>query len=302
MDMAGCVLAYNRPAHLRRVVESIAANPEAWDLPLVFFLDGGPGATVDENERVIRESALPRTHIVRHPRNLGCESNTIGAHRFLLEEMRCDVMLHLEDDLVLSPHYVGLMRRMVEWAASHYDNIAGVQGWERCLLTPEEKRERLRLVRPRCTSTHWWGYTLTRHAWARMRGVIDEYEERFLRDRADNTLDDAGIRQFIRDTVERGPGKPAGRLAPPEPNAEAGFLHPHTATGNDAIHALAMWKAGLVRLCTVVNRALPIGREGLHGTSDYFEAMELHRVTLDVFEEDRALSEFEMADQTPSAP
>ena len=295
MNVGVCVIAYNRPHYFQDVARSLAANPESRDLPLHFFLDGGPGATQPENEAIISACGFPRRRVVRRTRNLGCEANIVQAHRFMFDEAGCDAIIHLEDDLVLSPHYLRLTRRLLEWATAHYDNVGAVQAWDRCLLSRAEKRERLRHVRPRCQSAHWWGYALARRAWDRMRHVVDAYEERFLCRETGDRLDDGAVRAFIRQTVDGGPRAPGGRLAPAEPNAEPGFLHPHVATGNDSIHALALWQAGLVRLCTVVNRARNVGRVGLHATEEFFEATRLDEVALDVFDEDRDLSSFEIA-------
>jgi hypothetical protein len=140
---------------------------------------------------------------------------------------------------------------------------------------------------------HWQGYILTRPAWLGMRDVLVEYKERFLTGGEDG-MDDAAIRAFIRDRAGQTAARVGGETVPDEPGARDGFFHPNVATGNDAIHALALWRSGRVRLCSVVNRSLQIGREGLHCGPEQFEAMGLHRVQLDVFDEDRALSEFEL--------
>jgi hypothetical protein len=296
MRVAACMIAYNRPHYFRPVMESIAANPEARTIPIHFYLDGGRDAAQEENHRIIAESGLPNTHIVCRDGHFGCEANTIGAHCYLFSQTDCDVVLHLEDDLVLGPHYMGLMLRLLAWANANYDNVASVQAWNRCLLDVESKRSRLACVEPRCTSRHWWGYALTRRAWQAMLPVITEYRSRFLDGRSGNALDDEGVRAFIRSVVDGGPASPPGRVLTSPPWAEESFRHPHTATGNDAIHAVAMWKAGLVRVCTVVNRALAIGRVGLHGTEDFFDQTGFGDVKLDLFPEDETLDTFEVVE------
>ena len=294
MRVAACMIAYNRPQYFRPVVESIAANPEAQTIPFHFYLDGGPDATREENCRIIAESGLPHVRIICRDGHFGCEANTIGAHCDMFAQTDCDILIHLEDDLILGPHYLGLMLRLMAWATANYDNVAGVQAWNRCLLDVEDKRSKLALVEPRCTSRHWWGYALTRRAWQQMLPVVAEYQSRFLDARSGNALDDEAVRGFIRDTVDGGQASLPGRVIASPDWVEESFRHPHTATGNDSIHGLAMWTAGLVRLCTVVNRALAIGRVGLHGTAEFFDQTGFGNVKLDVFPEDEVLHTFEV--------
>lgn len=294
MRTGACMIAHNRPHYFRRVVESIAVNPEARTMPFHFFLDGGEGATQEENRRIIAGADLPHAQVVCRPCHMGCEANTIGAHREMFEDHEYEIVIHLEDDLVLGPHYLGLTQRLLAWATMQYDNVAGVQAWNRCALSRDLKEEKLRLVEPHCTDRHWWGYALTRHAWQQMYPVVAEYQGRFLDGREGDHLDDEGVRRFIRETVDQGAATMEGRVLPSPRTAEDAFRHPLTATGNDSIHALAMWKAGLVRLCTVVNRALAIGRIGLHGTEEFFEQAGFAAVRLDVFEEDKSLDGFEV--------
>jgi len=289
------MIAYNRPHYFRPVVESIAANPEAQTMPFHFYLDGGPDATQEENRHIIAESGLPHVHVTCRDTHIGCEANTIRAHHDMFAHSDYDSIIHLEDDLVLGPHYLGLMVRLLSWATANHDNVAGVQAWNRCVLDVEAKRSKLGVVEPRFTSRHWWGYSLTRRAWDEMLPVIAEYESRFVDGCNGDNLDDGAVRGFIRDVVGGGPASLSGRVLRPPLWVEESFRHPTTATGNDSIHALAMWKAGLVRLCTVVNRALPVGRVGLHGTEAFFEQAGLGEVKLDIFAEDETLDSFEVA-------
>jgi len=293
MGMGVSVIAYNRPHYMAKVVRSIESNPESQTLPFHFFLDGGSGATQEENLATIRQSTIRDVHVVAREGNLGCQANTIESRREMFDELGYETVLLVEDDLVLSSHCIGLVTRLLAWATDSFDNVGAVQAWDTCLMSREEKAHRLCHVRARSMSAHWWGYALTGRAWQAMRPVMTEYEERFLGN-GDGGMDHEAIRRFITETAKRDPISVGGGTVPDEPGARDGFFQANVATGNDAIHALAMWQAGLVRLCGVVNRAQQIGRVGLHGTDEQFVAMGMDRVQLDVFEEDRTLSAFEL--------
>ncbi|NQT85255.1 glycosyltransferase [bacterium] len=293
MGMGVSVIAYNRPHYMAKVVRSIESNPESQTLPFHFFLDGGSGATQEENLATIRQSTIRDVHVVAREGNLGCQANTIESRREMFDELGYETVLLVEDDLVLSSHCIGLVTRLLAWATDSFDNVGAVQAWDTCLMSREEKARCLSHVRPRSMGSHWQGYALTRRAWQAMRPVLIEYEEQFVGN-SHSGMDHAAIRSFIRERASQAPRRIEGETVPDEPDARDGFFQPNVATGQDAIHALAMWQAGLVRLCGVVNRSLQIGRVGLHGTDEQFVAMGMDRVQLDVFEEDRTLSAFEL--------
>ena len=288
------VFAYSRPPYFRRVLRSLATNPESQRLPFYFFLDGGPRATERENIQAIKQCRLPHAHVLRRPRNFGVGLNVLRAKRLLFDVMGYDAVVHLEDDAVVSPHFLGLLLRLLRWATERYDNVGAVQCYDLCLMSSEEKRRRLSHVRPRCTTAPWFGYALTRGAWHEIRDLLFEYQQRFLVGRPYLQRDHHAILRFVRDLVERGPRPPQGSVAPRDPKARVGLLRRDLGSGQDTMTALAMWRVGLVRLCTVVSRGLYIGRVGAHSTEAQFRAVRFHEAELDVFEEDRTLSQFEI--------
>ena len=57
------VVAFNRPHYFRQVIESLEMNPESQTLPFYFFLEGGKGATQQENLEIINSSNIKHNRL-----------------------------------------------------------------------------------------------------------------------------------------------------------------------------------------------------------------------------------------------
>ncbi len=109
------LLVYNRPEHTRRTLESLSANPEARDTDLHIFADGPkPSASAAEVEQIravrsaIRERDwCGRVFITEETGNQGLARSIVGAAKRVLE--MAGAVIVLEDDLVLSPHFLRFM-------------------------------------------------------------------------------------------------------------------------------------------------------------------------------------------------
>ncbi len=106
------LFAYMRPEHLRRTVESLAANPEAISTALIIYCDAAKlpehRQGVDQVRAYVEtiEGFLSVRRIYQES-NLGLSRSIIsGVTETLLENERVIV---LEDDLVLSPYFLRYM-------------------------------------------------------------------------------------------------------------------------------------------------------------------------------------------------
>ena len=106
------LFVYNRPEHTRRVLASLRANPEARESDLFVFSDG-PGNTAAESAVAAVRTVLQgiegfRTVTIR-PRgeNAGLAASVIGGVGELCRSHGRVIVL--EDDLLLSPHFLRYM-------------------------------------------------------------------------------------------------------------------------------------------------------------------------------------------------
>ncbi|MDT9225496.1 MAG: glycosyltransferase [Limnospira sp. PMC 1279.21] len=194
------ISAYNRPEYFKQVVESLENNPESSFLDFYFFLDGGQESAQEENAKIITNSSIVNKHIIARHNNWGLGRNMIEARCTLFDVCGYDRVLVLEDDMVLSPYYIGLIFRLLDWSEANFDDVGVVQGWFPCQWNREEKLHHLDKV---CVGNpHWWGYALSRKVWDEIKSLLYEYEDRFLKDRAYSQRDDHAIREFYKKILE----------------------------------------------------------------------------------------------------
>jgi hypothetical protein len=110
--------AYNRPEHTRKSLESLAECEKAAESELYIFCDGP--RTSDDRDQVekVREVVESRqwckkVHITKRDKNWGLANSIIqGVTEIINQAGRIIV---LEDDLVLSPHFLNYMNDALEY-------------------------------------------------------------------------------------------------------------------------------------------------------------------------------------------
>lgn len=297
-DTAIALIACDRPTYFLRVLESLAANPEVASLPVFLFLDKSPRDGVgDDQVRMVR-NLLPHCAVIRRECNWGCGRNTIDARRQLFDNAGYDRVFVFEDDLVVSPCYLGLCLRLFDWAQKHYSNVGAVQAWRRCDLQVEEKAVKLSEV---CgTFENWWGYLMSRRCWDSFRERMYRYEELFLRGeylkrphrsilkwfalKREASTGEYGFLQCVEDDTFF----PVNE----EWLASRRAYFGESPTGQDAATSLLFDCDSWLRLTTTVNRALYIGKSGMHMNPGWYDRHGYGDVVLDEFATDAALFEF----------
>ena len=126
------VFAFNRPEHLKNLLDSLGANQHADDTPVVIFLDG-PRNDYDRDQQVKilkmleREFPFKSLEIIVSTENRGL-ANSIrsGVTKMLIANSRVIV---LEDDLLVSPSFLGFMNRGLEIYAECLE-VASIHGYQ----------------------------------------------------------------------------------------------------------------------------------------------------------------------------
>jgi hypothetical protein len=247
------ILSFNRPAYLRRLLASLEAQTDLIGADFWLFQDGAVNrysglryaqdADIQACLKLFARSRLDCKWSVVHERNVGIAINAFEA----LEELAGNyerVML-LEDDVVLSPHWLRLVRLLYTDLAerphvfsvspgflrSGDDEAAVVYGWP-----------------------HHWCECFLSERWREIRAYyLEDYyphvaECDYLQ-RDSKAIDAAYARLGV-------VGGPDG-----------------LARSQDGGRELAMQRAGMTRAKLVVNRAIGIGQEGLHFTPWHFHAL-----------------------------
>ncbi|MGV0724057.1 hypothetical protein ABQF17_25440 [Mycolicibacterium elephantis] len=155
------VFAYNRPAHLARLIHSLERCEGFSQSPVTIFVDGPRSRTdraaVEEVQALVTELAHPNVGHVISPVNKGLRNSVFDGVSKLMAEH--DQVIVLEDDLVLSPIALSYFNRALDfyaadsrvWSISGYiPDVPRLRDFPRALILP---------------SAHSWGWATWRRAW-----------------------------------------------------------------------------------------------------------------------------------------
>lgn len=158
------LFAYNRPAHTRRTLESLAANPLASETVLHIYADGSKGAADAAGVAAVRALLRERlwcgeVHVYAAPANRGlAPSILMGVTERLEQSPR---LIVLEDDLELAPGFLTYMNDALT-AYESEPKVMQVAGFLPELNMPLPETFFLRTASS-------WGWGTWRRAWAGLR-------------------------------------------------------------------------------------------------------------------------------------
>ncbi len=173
------LFVYNRPAHTRRLVESLQRNPEAAASPLFVFSDAprdeAARPAVDEVRRYVRSlDGFGQVEVTERTDNWGLARSIIDGVTSVLR--RYDRVIVLEDDLVLSPAFLRFMNDALET----YKDEPRVGHIQACDFTQDPALPDTFLIK----WTGSWGWATWRRAWQLFdpdgRRLLRRLEERGL--------------------------------------------------------------------------------------------------------------------------
>ena len=158
------LFAYRRRDHLDATVRSLLANPEAARTALTIFCDGARGETDAEDVAQVRAYAASITgfaavEVVQRPRNFGLAASIIDGVTTMLA--RHERVIVVEDDLVVSPHFLAYMNDGLERYADD-KKVASIHAYIYPLHQPVPETFFLR-------GADCWGWATWSRAWAHFR-------------------------------------------------------------------------------------------------------------------------------------
>ena len=169
---AGVVFTFNRPDYLAQTLDSLLKNDEARDMPWYAFLDGAvnefsgnryaKGKEIKACHKLLLDSPLKFSSITVNENNECIARQKHKAHRLYAEH---DVIYFFEDDMIVSPHYLKLLRIALQQYPRHA-----------ILLHTGKSKGRLdRLVN--CNIARIWGYGMTRVLYSRIEQEWNEFHK-----------------------------------------------------------------------------------------------------------------------------
>lgn len=307
-EHAVLIIAYNRPEYFIRCIESVEKNKEAAEIPFIFALDGGSYATQKENLALIKKAKLKHKIIVVRDRNYGCPKNHIDAYRFAFDWCGFKKIIVIQEDVLVSPTYISFMFNLHNWATKNYKNIGAVQAWSYCFLSPEEKEKQKNLVAE--NNLHWSFVTfcMGSAAWNSIKPYIYRYESfidqipvtdiyQKARSKPDLWEGADAIKNWMTNSIHT----KKNRLETGTHIVESIYKHAFKNSFlsiclpyEDVVMGLSFYLKDLVKLRTIVNRAVHIGRQGISALSAFEMDILEDTLKLDTLEHDDLIKEFSL--------
>ncbi len=125
------LFAWRRPDHLRRVLESLEANPEAIETDVIAYCDAPAKPEHREACHQVRDLlrgswGFRSLRVVERERNMGLAGNIVSGVTETVQAYGRAIVL--EDDLVVSPAFLGWMGRAMDLYAD-VPEVASVHGY-----------------------------------------------------------------------------------------------------------------------------------------------------------------------------
>jgi hypothetical protein len=214
-DHAPVVLfAYRRPDHLRRALDSLAANPGADLTQVSIYCDGAKSSADREAVEQVREiargvndtNAFASIRVIERDHNMGLAKSVISGVTETLEAH--DRVIVVEDDLVVSPDFLEYMNQALELYANN-DEVISIHGF--MYSVPPVLPQTVFLRGADC-----WGWATWRRGWElfepdsqKLLKELDRSPDRaqfdfdgafpyrqMLKDQADGTIDSWAVRWY----------------------------------------------------------------------------------------------------------
>lgn len=187
------LFTYNRPGHTRQLVESLLANEEAAESPLIVYSDAARDDSSQSEVEEVRHylhtiSGFGSIEIIERQENLGLARNIIDGVTTQIN--RYGQVIVLEDDLIVAPYFL----RFMNDALDTYKDEPRVGHIQACDFTKDVSLPNTFLIK----WTGSWGWATWKRAWQCFnpdgKALLQQLEER----RLTRTFDFDGTYRFTR--------------------------------------------------------------------------------------------------------
>lgn len=272
MKLAGIVFSFNRPQYLRQVLERLSLQTDT-DLDWVVMQDQtdnrhsrirhGRPEDVAACLRQIEAADLPRMKLILNDQNRGMGWQKWRAMKYVFEQNDYDCCICFEDDLLVSSHYVRIMRVLLKQFGADR-TVATVQASDR--FNDRFSDEDLGVVIP--AWRHYWGYGTWRDRWVQQHRPLYKQYMQLIKGCDYKQRPHTAIQALIKD----------------KHSSHDGALDWCVKTNRQK------------KLTTRVSRATYIGEAGVHSTPQHFETSGYkgHLNQLISFAQDEDITEFRL--------
>ena len=244
------LIAFNRPEYFKQVVRSLEKQ-DLKDVDFYLFLDGQVNPfsgriacrkiDLQKCELIYSSSKLPNKKYSINKENVGNAINQFEAIEYLSDNY--EHFLIVEDDAVLGKDYLKLIRLMIKQLKRN-DIFSYSCSFRRSCNSEDIDKNLNKVI---IDSQHWFAECYYSMQWKKARPYFIEYF---------NLVKNLDYRQ-----------RPFRKIK--EFFAGNGYPTPHTS--QDAGRDYALFRAGLKRMTTVVNRGFYIGEKGMHFNPRLYE-------------------------------
>jgi hypothetical protein len=270
------LISYDRPHYFKQVIESLEKQTYLQNTDFHLFQDGaknkfsGRCGAYRRNIKscidVFTNSKLPNKGYHINKLNVGNAINQFEAVEYLSKKY--DYFMIIEDDVILSTNYLRMIRILIEQYLLEDNNIfsLGLSFTRLCKL--QDINQNLNKVK--LQNMHWWAECWRSKNWLKIKPYFIQYYNLV------KAVDYMRRDPFI---IKR-------------------FFHSHgfniPQTSQDAGKDFALFKTGLKRLTTVVNRGFYIGEVGMHFRPQTYKRFRLGEQKPFEFESDKIIDRFEL--------
>lgn len=177
------IISFNRPHYLSELLKSLSkqSGDALKGREIHLFQDGGVlgmqqyanQADIEQCVEIFR-ATFPQGVVHISSENIGHIRNVLRMEEFFfVGQSSCAAAMFLEDDIVLSPHYVSAMDELIEHALSVCD-----VSYVRCIHNVHRSVDEQRLNRNKTflvPGGQMWGYGLTREYWRKERATLASF-------------------------------------------------------------------------------------------------------------------------------
>lgn len=197
INVAINIFAFNRPDHLKNLLNSLLINKESEYLPIFFYLDGARNNSdklkISKIKSLINNyrDYLPNSKIIERVENIGCKDNIINGISETLNIY--EAVIVLEEDLILDKYFINYMLKGLEKYANNRQ-VFHISGFS--FIKQEEKSKSIFTRYMNC-----WGWATWSTRWALLNINGKELEESFTKEEIYKfNLDDS--HDFFRQLIE----------------------------------------------------------------------------------------------------